>query len=355
MQQHLENSEKQKNRIEQIILKLGHEIEHPKSFLSQVIPRTSNITKKEETFQNSGKIKHIENFNDNLNLIVEDTELTKIKQDFLIEYDEKVAYETLVHIAEMTVLSQKNDILRLLKENVKEEESMVYWFQTHAPLMLESLWPKMINSPIKRGQSILLKYMNTKLPFAIIYVDLVGSTNMSMALSVENLVFLIRAFTHELSKVVEKYDGYVLKYVGDAVISFFPIVDRDHKHQICKKSVECAKSMIDVIKKEINSILYEKYGYPRLLVKIGIDEGENAIIQYGFEKESPVDILGYSMNVAAKITSRTSANNISIGENLFNTLDQNLKSEFQALPTSGDNWKYINRDTKEPYKIYVLR
>ena len=125
MQQHLENSEKQKNRIEQIILKLGHEIEHPKSFLSQVIPRTSNITKKEETFQNSGKIKHIENFNDNLNLIVEDTELTKIKQDFLIEYDEKVAYETLVHIAEMTVLSQKNDILRLLKENVKEEESMI--------------------------------------------------------------------------------------------------------------------------------------------------------------------------------------------------------------------------------------
>ena len=129
MQQHLENSEKQKNRIEQIILKLDHKIEHPKSFLSQVIPRTSNITKKEETVQNSGKIKHIENFNDNLNLIVEDTELTKIKQDFLIEYDEKVAYETLVHIAEMTVLSQKNDILRLIKENVKGEESRYIGFK----------------------------------------------------------------------------------------------------------------------------------------------------------------------------------------------------------------------------------
>lgn len=77
----------------------------------------------------------------------------------------------------------------------------------------------------------------------IMYADLVGSTNMSMTLSVENLVVLIRAFTHEISNVVEKYNGYILKYVGDAVISFFPY-NINNKYLVCEKSVECSKSII---------------------------------------------------------------------------------------------------------------
>jgi threonine synthase len=45
-----------------------------------------------------------------------------------------------------------------------------------------------------------------------------------MTLPVKDLVLLIRAFTHEISHVVDNFDGYVLKYVGDAVISFFLVV-----------------------------------------------------------------------------------------------------------------------------------
>ena len=56
--------------------------------------------------------------------------------------------------------------------------------------------------------------------------------------------------------------------------------------------------MINVIKQEINTI-FKRYGYPELFAKIGIDAGENAIVQYGYEQLSPVDILGYSMNIAA--------------------------------------------------------
>ncbi|MER5175976.1 MAG: DUF892 family protein [Candidatus Nitrosocosmicus sp.] len=355
MLQHLEQTHKQKNRLEQIILNLGQKLDNPKSNLSQLVPNTSNI-RNEEKFQNSKKlISNSENHNDNFNSIAEETELTKIKQDYLIEYDELVSYDTLIYIAEMTGLSQKNDSISLLKESIQEEESMVYWYQTHAPLILDNLWPKMINSPIKRGQNFLLNYVNSKLPLVIMYADLVGSTNMSMTLPIEDLVLLIRAFTHELSNVIERYDGYVLKYVGDAVISFFPIINDNHKYQICNKSVECAKSIIDIIKKEINSILNEKYGYPKLLVKIGVDKGENAIIQYGYERISPIDILSYSMNVASKITSLTAANNVSIGESVFNSLDQKLQSEFQVLPIQINNWKYINQDTKEPYKIYMLK
>jgi adenylate cyclase len=295
---------------------------------------------------------------ENLNSsIPEEIELMKIKQDYIIEYDELVAYNTLLHIAEeIPDLPQKNDIIKSLKETIQEEQSMVYWFQVHTPLVADTLWPKLINFPIKRSQLFLLTHTGLREPLIIMYADIVGSTKMSMTLSVEDLVLLIRAFTFEISKVVESYDGYVLKYSGDAVISFFPSINiDDNKHQLSKKSVECAKSIINAIKKEINSMLNEKYGYPEILVKIGIDEGENAVIQYGYEKNSPIDILGYSMNVASKITSLTAPNSISIGENLYNLLDYELQSEFKELPISSDKWKYINRDTKKSYRIYIQR
>ena len=40
--------------------------------------------------------------------------------------------------------------------------------------------------------------------------------------------------------------------------------------------------MITVIKNGINPIL-NQYDYPDLAIKIGIDEGENVIVQYGHD------------------------------------------------------------------------
>nr|MDP9288228.1 hypothetical protein [Thermoproteota archaeon] len=78
------------------------------------------------------------------------------------------------------------------------------------------------DSNLKPAQAFLLNHINSKIPLVIMYVDLVGSTNMSMTLPVDKLVSIIRAFTYEMSSVIQSHKGYVLKYVGDAVIAFFP-------------------------------------------------------------------------------------------------------------------------------------
>ena len=279
---------------------------------------------KENSFQTLVKPSDTKNENliDDITSFPEQAEFAKIKQDYIIEYDELVAYETLIQIAETTEFEDKDAVMKVLNESKQEEELMVYWFQLHAPVILDNLWPKMINNAMKRSQAFLMDHKNSKMGLIIMYADLVGSTKMSMTLPIKDLVLLIRAFTHELSNVIERYHGYVLKYSGDAVISFFPYFDKDTKHNSCKKAIECAKSIIEAIKKEINSILSEKYNYPELQVKIGIDEGENAIIQYGYEKNSPIDILGYCMNIVSKITSLTAPNSISLGENAFRLLDE---------------------------------
>jgi class 3 adenylate cyclase len=143
------------------------------------------------------------------------------------------------------------------------------------------------DSTLKPGQDFLLSHVSSKIPLVILYADLVGSTNMSMTLPVDKLVTIIRAFSYEMSSIVQCHEGYVLKYVGDAIIAFFP--SGYNKLLACDKAVQCAKSMITVIKNGINPIL-NQYDYPELSVKIGLDEGENVIVQYGYDKSSPIDI-----------------------------------------------------------------
>ena len=206
------------------------------------------------------------------------------------------------------------------------------------------------NTSIKRSQNFLHKHVSSKVPLVIMYADLVGSTKMSMTLPAEKLVTIMRAFSHELSTVIESYEGYVLKYVGDAVIAFFPY--GFNRYLTCDKSVECGKSVVKVLREGINPIL-SKLEYPELSVKVGIDEGENVVVQYGYDQSSPIDILGYGMNVAAKITSVTEANRISVGENVFKLLHPNLQSEFHELIISRKDWKYVNVQTGRAYKVYT--
>ena len=73
-------------------------------------------------------------------------------------------------------------------------------------------------------------------------------------------------------------------------------------------SGECP--MIRVIRQAINPILQQSH-YPEFKVRIGIDVGENVVVQYGWDtfrqkrklyrKKPHLDILGYTISIASKI------------------------------------------------------
>ena len=205
---------------------------------------------------------------------------------------------------------------------------------------------------LERGQKYLLSHVSSKIPLVIVYADLVGSTNMSMTLPADKLTTIIRAFTFEMSQVIYSHEGYVLKYVGDAVIAFFPA--SYNKLLACDRAVQCAKSMLTVVKNGINPIL-NQYDYPELNVKIGMDEGENVIVQYGHDQSSLIDILGYCMNIAAKITSLTGPNRISIGEDVHKMLHPSIQAKFREMKLNADEWKYTDRETGKLYKVYTMQ
>jgi len=142
--------------------------------------------------------------------------------------------------------------------------------------------------------------------------------------------------------------------VGDAIIAFFP--SSFNKYLSWDTAFRCANSMIKVIENSINPILErDKDTYPKLAVKIGIDEGENLAIQYEFDKSTPIDLIGYPMNVAAKMTSLTGQNKISIGNNAYKLLHLSLQSQFHKMKIKETEWKYIDLENNLPYKVYTTK
>ncbi len=221
--------------------------------------------------------------------------------------------------------------------------------------MLESVLYKhyQYNTSLKRGQDFLLNHVDSKLSLVVMYADLVGSTKMSMALPVERMAKIIKAFLYELSSVVKNYNGFLLKYVGDAVIAFFP--SGFNKYLSCDTAFQCANSMINVIENGINPILEnDRDNYPKLAIKIGIDEGENLAIQYEFDKSAPIDLIGYPMNVTAKMTSLTGPNKITVGNNVYKLLHPNLRLKFHKMKIIKETgWKYIDLENNLPYQVYI--
>lgn len=205
---------------------------------------------------------------------------------------------------------------------------------------------------IERGQRFLRQYVNSKIGSVIMYADIVGSTKMSMVLSTEKVVTILKAFSHELSAVIESYGGFVLKYVGDGIISFFP--PGFNRYLICDKVYRCARSMLATIRNDINPV-FRKHGYPDLEIKIGIAEGENVVIQYGRDESSQIDLIGYIMNVTSKITSITPPGQISVGGTFYTLLHPNLQADFEMANLEDRHWKYIDKHTGNPYKVYTTK
>ena len=134
---------------------------------------------------------------------------------------------------------------------------------------------------VDRSDAYLRKHVHEKQSMFVMYVDLVGSTDITLTLPEEKVAIIISSFAQEMAYAIKNHSGYVLKFVGDAVIGYFV-----HSSTLiaADNAVSCAKSMVKIIDEGINPIL-NQYDYPDLFIKIGIDFGNNMIVRYGSDEE----------------------------------------------------------------------
>jgi len=204
---------------------------------------------------------------------------------------------------------------------------------------------------VDRSDAFLRQHVNEKIHMVVLFVDLVGSTNISLTLPEEKVAIIISSFAQEMALAIKQHNGFVLKFVGDAVIGYFMhtsvLIAADN-------AVSCAQRMIQIMDQGVNPIL-NNYDYPDLLLHIGLDYGDNMIVRYGSDKEkSHVDILGPTMNIAAKIQSMAKPQQILIGHDVYEKIHPSMQQKFKKESWSKSEWKYNDKRTGNPYSVYSL-
>jgi class 3 adenylate cyclase len=236
------------------------------------------------------------------------------------------------------------------------------------------------NISLNESQKILENFMESKIKLVILNIDLVGSTKMSLNLPIDRLTTIIRAFAQEMTILISMYGGYVLKYIGDAVLAFFVVDTKNTKDSYDNENkakdrsnnndnfdslsysnvISCAYTMIKVVQEGINPILNQN-DYPDLKVRIGINFGKIAVVRYGIDideynnmvlKRPHLDLIGYTISIAVKMTSLAKPDHIVIGEDLFSMLEGKLKGAFKQLSITPDLWNYSTETTGKIYSIY---
>jgi adenylate cyclase len=199
-----------------------------------------------------------------------------------------------------------------------------------------------------RCESFLKPLSGSTIRIAVLYVDIVGSTKMTVYLSTQELEFVIKSFWEQMSFTIEKHEGLVFKYVGDAIIAIF-VSDND---VACKHALECGKDLVKTLQSPINSELIKK-GIPRISIKLGIDYGDALVVSFG----NNVDLIGFSLSIVSKIIALASANTVLIGQCLFEQISriQGITKELHPSDYHVLKWNGVgNTQGNMTYRIYSL-
>jgi len=243
-----------------------------------------------------------------------------------------------INVVDMLLSKNQNEIL--------DSETMILETQKRVWGALKKGYE--YNGLIDESDAFLRKNVYSKLDMVVLYVDLVGSTTMTLEMPAEKIAIIISSFSQEMAAVIRQHNGYVLKFVGDAVIGYFV----GEGMLVADNATNCAKSMMSIIQKGINPIL-DQYDYPDLMVKVGLDFGQNIVVRYGADvKNSHVDLMGPAMNIAAKIQNMAKPNQILIGNDVYQKLHPKTQKEFYQIVWKKGEWKYHSRITGELYKVF---
>ena len=207
--------------------------------------------------------------------------------------------------------------------------------------------------PVESYNSVFLKYLSNRFlkskdclttENAILFVDIVGSTELTLKLAPLEMSALIRVFSQEMAILISQHSGFVLKYAGDAVIGYFPIIT--DIQSTCENATRCAQAMHFIISKILSPVLKE-FGMKQIQIRVGVEFGEDSIAFFG----SDGDLIGSTITTCSKIYPCADPEHTTISHKVYKNLNKNLAERFIPLKNNLEKI-FISPITKKAYECY---
>ena len=129
------------------------------------------------------------------------------------------------------------------------------------------------------------------------FTDLAGFTDLSETMEVVKLAQVINLYMVAMSEESVKQDGYLDKYIGDAIMSFWNgLVDQpDHAARACRAALGI-KRREAAIAPDLQKLVDAK-----IITRIGINTGPMAVGNLGSSRKLAYTVLGDAVNLGARL------------------------------------------------------
>lgn len=140
----------------------------------------------------------------------------------------------------------------------------------------------------------------------VLFVDLVGSTQMTVDMGAEQYRELVLRYQNEVNQSIEAFDGFLTSYQGDGVVAYFgwPQASEDAAEHALRSALSIVKAA-GTIALPNGSDLQVRVGIATGMVVVGDSAKSRAVDQVA---------MGPTPNLAARIESQAAANEILISE-----------------------------------------
>lgn len=130
-----------------------------------------------------------------------------------------------------------------------------------------------------------------------LFSDITGFTSLAEKLAPEQLMQYLSEYLQAMTQVVQKYNGTVDKYIGDAVMAFWgaPLDDDEHALHACNAALNMV-SALEILNKN-----WLGRGLPQVKMRIGLNTGQAIIGNIGSKDRLSYTAVGDSVNLANRL------------------------------------------------------
>ena len=131
----------------------------------------------------------------------------------------------------------------------------------------------------------------------ILFSDLVQFSTLSEPMSPPDVVDLMNRYLSAMTDVIEEKEGYIDKYVGDAIIAVFgaPLDDPRHAEHAVRAALAC-RERLEALNAESRTM-----NGPPLSHRIGLNSGRAVVGNIGSKRRFNYTVMGDAVNLASRL------------------------------------------------------
>ena len=179
---------------------------------------------------------------------------------------------------------------------------------------------------IRQQEGALLQFSSHSEKYCVGMIDIMNSTKTCANMSDAQMSDYYRIFINSMGLIVQKYEGVVVKNIGDALLFYFSIYGHDEK-QILKKCIDCCINMCEIHDRVARRL--KRADLPKMNYRISATYG---IVRIAKSSTSLVeDIFGTTVNMCSKINRSAPENGVVIGEYFYESAKDIEEFEFEKI------------------------